>query len=148
MGATVQDSLNRWGLAMTTAADQARAVEALIWPNPVLRSADQNYARSLMRSVIPSQHWGVSAGAPAGATIELKNGWLPHDGAYRVNSIGHVSDATHDYVIAVLTSTPGTGTSSFTYGIATIEGVTRLLWGHSATGPAARVAPDASDAGR
>jgi hypothetical protein len=134
---------------VTTAADQARAVEALVWPNPVIRSADQNYARSLMRSVIPSQHWGVSAGAPAGATVELKNGWLPHDGAYRVNSVGHVSDATHDYVIAVLTSTPGTGTSSFTYGIATIEGVTRLLWGRSATSSAAaRVAPDASDAGR
>ena len=150
MNATVQDAANRWGLATTTAADQVRAVQALVWPNPLLRRNDQAYARSLMRSVIPSQHWGVSAGAPAGATVELKNGWLPYSGAYRVNSIGHVSDATHDYVIAVLTSTPGTATSSFTYGISTIEGVSRLLWGQTATAatPAARVAPDASDAGR
>lgn len=151
MNATVQDPLNRWGLATTTAADQARAVQALIWPNPVLRSGDQAYARSLMRSVIASQRWGVSAGAPAGATVELKNGWLPHDGAYRVNSIGHISDATHDYVVAVLTSTPGTGTSSFNYGIATIQGVTRLLWGGSPTAAgtaSALVAPDTSDAGR
>lgn len=151
MNATVQDPLNQWGLATTTAADQARAVQALLWPNPVLRAGDQAYAASLMRSVTPSQGWGVSAGAPAGATVELKNGWLPHDGAYRVNSIGHISDATHDYVVAVLTSTPGVGTSSFTYGIATIEGVTRLLWGASPTAvatAAARVAPDTSDAGR
>jgi beta-lactamase class A len=148
MNATVQNAA--WGLATTTAADQARAIQATVWDNPVLRPGDQAYARSLMSSVIPSQHWGVSAGAPAGATVELKNGWLPYAGAYRVNSIGHVADGTHDYVIAVLTTTPGTGTSSFTYGIATIEGVTRLLWGQSpATAAAAlRVAPDASDAGR
>jgi beta-lactamase class A len=148
MNATIQDPANRWGLATTTAADQVRAVEATVWDNPVLRSADQAYARSLMRSVVPAQRWGISAGAPAGATIELKNGWLPHDGSYRVNSIGHVADATHNYVIAVLTTTPGTGYSSFTYGIATIEGVTRLLWGQSPTSPAVRVAPDASAAGK
>lgn len=150
MNATVQDPLNRWGLATTTAADQVRAVQALLFPNPLLRGGDQAYAGGLMRSVTASQHWGVSAGVPSGGTVQLKNGWLPYDGAYRVNSIGHVTDATHDYVIAVLTSTPGTGTSSFTYGIATIEGVSRLLWGAntSAAVPALRVAPDTSDAGR
>lgn len=141
---TVQDPGGRWGLATTTAADQARLVEATVWPNPVLRPTDQDYARSLMRAVIPSQRWGVSAGAPAGATVELKNGWLPYGGNYNVNSIGHVSDATHDYVIAVLTKTPGTTTSSYTYGIATIEGVTRLLWGQRPSGTAARVAADTS----
>jgi beta-lactamase class A len=154
MNATVQDPLNRWGLATTTAADQVRAVQGLLWPNPVLRAGDQAYARALMHGVTASQHWGVSAGVPAGATVELKNGWLPYGGAWRVNSIGHVSDATHDYVIAVLTSTPGTGDSSFYYGINTIEGVSRLLWGGSPTGsssamtPSMRVAPDTSDAGR
>jgi hypothetical protein len=140
---TVQDP--HWGLATTTAADQARVVEGTVWANPLLRPADQAYARGLMRSVIPSQHWGVSAGAPAGATVELKNGWLPYAGNYNVNSIGHVSDATHDYVIAVLTKTPGTGSASFTYGINTIQGVTRLLWGQTPTGGSAlRVAPDSS----
>lgn len=143
--ATVQN--NAWGLATTTAADQARVVEATAWANPLLRPGDQDYARGLMRSVIPSQHWGVSAGAPSGATVELKNGWLPYAGNYNVNSIGHVSDATHDYVITVLTKTPGTGDSSFLYGIATIQGVARLLWGGSptATGTAALgAAPDSS----
>jgi beta-lactamase class A len=149
--ATIQDAAGRWGLATTTAADQARIVESVVWNNPLLRPADQAYARSLMRSVTSSQHWGISAGAPSGATVELKNGWLPHDGAYRVNSIGHVYDATHNYVIAVLTSTPGVGTSSFNYGIATIQGVTRALWGQNPTSSAtakALVAPDTSDAGR
>ncbi len=146
---TVQDTAGHWGLATTTAADQARVVQAIEYPNPLLRPADQAYARSLMRSVEPSQHWGVSAGAPSGATVELKNGWLPHAGYYRVNSIGRVYDAGHDYVIAVLTATPGTEYSSFTYGIATIEGVTRMLWQNPPSGGAAvRVAPDASDAGR
>ncbi|MDQ1636512.1 MAG: hypothetical protein QOJ32_3321, partial [Frankiaceae bacterium] len=129
--ATVQNTA--WGLATTTAADQARVVEATVWANPLLRPADQAYARGLMRSVSPSQHWGVSAGAPSGATVELKNGWLPYAGNYNVNSIGHVSDATHDYVITVLTKTPGTGTASFNYGISTIQGVTRLLWGQAPT---------------
>ncbi len=136
-----------WGLATTTAADQARIVEGTVWANPLLRPADQAYARGLMGSVIPSQHWGVSAGAPSGATIQLKNGWLPYGGNYNVNSIGHISDATHDYVVTVLTKTPGMGDSSFLYGIATIQGVTRLLWGQSPTssGTAALgVAPDTS----
>jgi beta-lactamase class A len=148
MNATVQVSPDRWGLATTTAADQARAVEAITWDNPLLRPVDQVHARGLMQAVVPAQRWGVSAGAPAGATVEIKNGWLPYAGAYRVNSIGHIVDATHNYVIAVLTTTPGEGSSSFTYGIATIEGVSRLLWGQSPTSSTLRVAPELSDAGR
>lgn len=149
---TVQSSLpGRWGLARTSATDEVAIVQATVWPNRLLRAGDQVYARGLMSGVIASQRWGVGAGAPAGSRVELKNGWLPYAGSYRVNSIGHVYGAGRDYVLAVLTDTPGTGYGSFTYGIATVEGVARLVngqFGPVAPTRAPSVAPDASDAGQ
>ncbi len=125
-------------------------MQATVWPNPLLRTGDQVYARGLMSGVIASQRWGVGVGAPAGSRGELKNGWLPYTGSHRVNSIGHVYGPGRDYVLVVLTDTPGTGYGSFTYGIATIEGVARLVnrqYSPAAPARAPWVAPDASDAG-
>ena len=52
----------------------------------------------------PSQAWGISSGPTAGVMVAIKNGWLPNDnGIWQVNSIGWVSGAGRDYVIAVLT---------------------------------------------
>jgi len=78
-----------------------------------------------MAHVVPSQSWGVSAGVAATATVQLKNGWLPlAAGSWQVNSIGRVSGSGRDYQIAVLS----TGAPTEGYGIATIEGVSRLVW--------------------
>jgi hypothetical protein len=78
-----------------------------------------------MRSVTPSQKWGVSAGAAGSATVELKNGWLPRaTHGWRVHSMGHVKGAGRDYAIAVMTQ----DNSTMGYGVSTVEGVSRVVW--------------------
>jgi hypothetical protein len=52
-------------------------------------STDRAYALSLMRHVISSQRFGVGTGSPSGATVAMKNGWVPGpDGLWAVNSSG------------------------------------------------------------
>jgi hypothetical protein len=96
--------------------------------------------------VISGQRWGTPAGAPGGVTVQVKNGWLPDDTGWHVNSIGAFTGKGTDDMIAVLTD----DSPSEQYGIGTIEGVARLVQrdlsaARSATRArlAARVAPAA-----
>jgi len=118
-----------WGLTTTLPRDQLTLLKQLIVPasRPLLSDTARSYALSLMENVAPEQRWGVSGGVPAGVTVALKNGWLPLDGAntdWQVNSVGWVSGAGRDYLIAVLT----TGSPSEQYGIDTISGLSALVW--------------------
>jgi beta-lactamase class A len=114
-----------WGLTTTSARDQLELLRCVTLPNPLLdlRSRENEY--ELMRHVTPSQHWGISAGAGAGASVALKNGWLPISrSGWQVNSIGSVVGSGRSYLIAVLTGhQPTEG-----YGIATIEAVSAATW--------------------
>jgi hypothetical protein len=84
-----------------------------------------------MENVEPTQAWGVTGGVPPGVTVALKNGWLPlSPGDWQVNSIGFVAGAGRDYVLAVLTDDDPTEA----YGIATIEGVSRLVFAQLSSG--------------
>jgi hypothetical protein len=75
--------------------------------------------------VIPFDRWGVCAGAPAGVTVALKNGWVPIvDDDWQINSIGYVNGQGRDYVVAILTN----GNLTEGYRITTIEGMSRLIW--------------------
>jgi beta-lactamase class A len=112
-----------WGLTSTNAPDQVRLLRTVAYPNAVLSATSRRYEESLMRAVTPSQRWGVSHGAPADATVALKNGWLPRTGGWVINSIGHIRGGTSDYVIAVLTS----GNPSMRYGITTVEHVAAMM---------------------
>jgi Beta-lactamase enzyme family len=146
-----------WGNTTTTAADQAAIVRLLAYRNRVLTPAARAYGLHLMESVIPTQRWGVTCGpwgtdcaAPdyahpvPGVTVALKNGWkfVPTCTAqdescpWQVNSIGWVSGEGRDYVLAVLTTgdPAGPGTTGFDYGIATTQGVSRLVWANLAPG--------------
>jgi beta-lactamase class A len=113
----------RWGQTRTTALDQVTLVQRLAYPTPLLRPADQRYGLGLMRTVDPAQRWGVSAGVPEPSWVAVKNGWLPLRTGWQVNSVGHVRGGGRDYVVAVLTNSPG-----LQYGITTISGVSRILW--------------------
>jgi beta-lactamase class A len=118
-----------WGLTTTMPDDQLTLLKQLIVPGqrPLLSDAARSYALSLMENVAPEQRWGVSGGVPAGATVALKNGWLPLDAAntdWQVNSVGWVSGEGRDYLIAVLS----TGSPSEQYGIDTINGLSALVW--------------------
>lgn len=124
--ATVPGTGGYWGLTQTTATDQVKLMNDLAYGTPVLTDASRSYELGLMRTVDPSEKWGVSAGTGSTDTVELKNGWLQRstDGLWRVHSIGHVSGSGRDYTIAVLT-TAGTSES---YGIDTISGVSKIVY--------------------
>jgi len=107
MTATRTDPRGRWGLTRTTTRDQVRFLDELA-TGSVLAPADRAYLLGLMRSVIPSQRWGVATRALSRTRVAVKNGWLRYGGSWRVNSIGYVSGGTtssrHSYTVAVLSS--------------------------------------------
>jgi hypothetical protein len=116
-----------WGLTTTTPGDQLRLLRALVEPNSLLTGAERQYGLSLMENVTADQRWGVSGGVPAGATVALKNGWLPLDSAgddWQINSVGWVSGDGRDYLMAVLS----TGNPSEQYGIDTIDQLAAMVW--------------------
>ncbi len=114
-----------WGLSTTTAADQVTLLRKVAFPNSLLDDTSRSYELSLMTNVNPSQAWGISSGPTAGVMVAIKNGWLPNDdGIWQVNSIGWVSGAGRDYVIAVLTN----GDPTEEDGIQTIQGLSSLIW--------------------
>ena len=118
-----------WGLTTTVPQDQLSLLKQLVLPglHPLLSAAQRSYALSLMENVAPGQAWGVSGGVPAGATVALKNGWLPLNDAntdWQVNSVGWVHGDGRDYLIAVLS----TGNPTEQYGIDTINGLSSRLW--------------------
>jgi len=116
-----------WGLTTTTPADQISLLRQLAGPGPLLSDADRRYVLGLMEDVIPSQRWGITAGVSPQATVALKDGWLPLDGArkdWQVNSIGWVSGRGRDYLIAVFC----TGNPTPQYGVTTIAGLSAIVW--------------------
>jgi len=116
-----------WGLTTTTPEDQVTLLRRLVQPGGPLSATARQYALSLMESVTPDQRWGVSGGVPAGVTVALKNGWLPLDTAssnWQINSVGWVSGAGRDYVLAMLS----TGNPSEQYGIDTLNALGAMVW--------------------
>jgi len=132
-----------WGLTRITAHDELTLLALLTTPNAVLNQASRAYALYLMAHVISSQRWGVPAGAPAGVTVHVKNGWLPYPGSYwEINSIGAFTSTHRVYSIVMLTY----GNPSMAYGITTIEGAARVIHallnpGKAASVPASRPNP-------
>ena len=97
--------------------------------------------------------WGTACDAPGyaqqvpGVSVARKNGWkplptctaAPAQCPWQVNSTGWVRGQGRDYVITVLTTRNPTGTDvaptvaeedspGFRYGIATVQGVSQLVW--------------------
>ncbi|NGN64693.1 serine hydrolase [Streptomyces sp. A7024] len=114
-----------WGLSQTTARDQLILLDHLTRKDsPLATPASRAYMRDLLAHIRTGQRWGVTAGAPAGARVRLKNGWLPRpSGGWRVHSVGTVGGGDRDYRIAVLT----TGSASMDTGVRTVERVARAV---------------------
>jgi beta-lactamase class A len=113
-----------WGVTQITASDEALLLRLLLAKNRVLDTSARNYALSLMAHVIAVQRWGVPAGAPAGLTVHVKNGWLPLDThGWRIHSIGCFTGHGGGYSIVVLTQDNPT----MAYGIATIEAIAEVI---------------------
>jgi hypothetical protein len=125
MSHTIPGSGGFWGLTQTTVGDQVHLLDQVMRPSSLLRTGGRRYAIGRMASVTSSQRWGVSAGPPPGSTIQLKNGWLPESThGWQINSIGHIAGSGRDYLIAVLSEDNG----SFSYGVSSVEAVSRLVW--------------------
>jgi beta-lactamase class A len=123
-----------FGLILLTAQNEAKLLSLLSAPNQVLSAASRTYALYLMANVIPSQRWGTPHGAPAGVTVHVKNGWLPHPGNdWEINSLGIFTAPRRSYLMAVLTY----GNPSMGYGIGTIEAAAQVMHRYLNAGPVA-----------
>lgn len=111
-----------WGETQITPRDQTRFFLGI---DGFVAARHRSYAMRLLRSVIPSQRWGVGELAPAGWRLYFKGGWgygtglEDHQVALLVRGCARVS-------IAVLTMYDG----SHPYGKQTLKGIfARLLHG-------------------
>jgi Beta-lactamase enzyme family len=112
-----------WGLTQITAQDELTLLRVLATNRKVLGKSSRRYVLRLMANVIPSERWGVSAGAPSAITVHLKNGWLPYPKAddWHINSIGAFTGEDISYQIVVLTGPPASGGQGESYGIETVQ---------------------------
>jgi beta-lactamase class A len=124
-----------WGLTQITAHDQRRLLSLLTARNSVLSDNSRAFILDRMRKVVASQRWGVSAGAPASATVQLKNGWLSRSThGWRVHSVGAFTGKGHDYMIVVLTH----DNKTMNDGVNTIQAVAKAV--HKNLNPSASAA--------
>ncbi len=110
-----------WANAMTSAADQARfffEMERLIAPQ------FRRYADDLLSHIAGFESWGIPAVArPRGWRVDFKGGWRPTGRGQLVHQVARLHRGEEKLAIAVLTD----GDPSMSYGIGTIEGLTRRL---------------------
>lgn len=140
---TTLDEAGFMGLTQITASDQAKLLELLTGEdNSVLTSEERSCILRLMRDVQEDQRWGTPAGAPSGAAVQVKNGWLqrsetdlkdPWDqGDWKVHSMSAFTGHSYDYGLVILTEnnrvpegeSPDAGCD---YGMDTIESVARVI---------------------
>ena len=108
-----------WGMSLITARDQTLFFLEL---ERLLPARHRAYALRLLRSIVPSQRWGMARAIPEGWRLHFKGGWGSGTGAVD-HQVGLLRRGDHRVAIAVLT----TGSPSHAYGKATLEGVSRRL---------------------
>ena len=108
-----------WGLSLTTARDQTLFFLRL---EELLPDRHRAYALRLLRTIVPSQRWGMGQTIPQGWTLHFKGGWGSGTGAVD-HQVGLLRRGEHRVAIAVMT----VGNPSHAYGKATLEGVSRRL---------------------
>jgi beta-lactamase class A len=93
-----------WGCAQLPPAAMAQIL-ALLEEGLVLNAADRHLALDLLSHVEADQRWGIGDTAPPGATVYMKDGWLPYPtpGIWNLNSSGIVSTGSETYVLVVYT---------------------------------------------
>ena len=108
-----------WGLSLTTARDQTLFFLRL---EELLPGRQRAYALKLLRTIVPSQRWGMGQTIPEGWTLHFKGGWGSGTGAVD-HQVGLLRRGEDRLAIAVMTM----NNPSHAYGKATLEGVSRRL---------------------
>jgi hypothetical protein len=117
-----------WGTSTASARGIATLMARLAYGD-IVNAEHRAAALAMLVSVIPSQRWGVPAGADSSPdeVVGVKDGWYPDDDGWRVNSVGFISPLSGGeapYAIAVMTNEQ----TSQEYGIVTIEGLAEPVW--------------------
>jgi hypothetical protein len=111
-----------WGSSQITAGDQARFFARIDHRIPPRHRA---YAMGLLRTIVPSQRWGIARVRPAGWTLYFKGGWGSGSGAVD-HQVALLTRSGARISLAILT----TDNPSMAYGNVTLRGVAaRLLRG-------------------
>jgi hypothetical protein len=108
-----------WGLSLTTVRDQTLLFLRL---ERLLPDRHEAYALRLLRTIVPSQRWGMGQTIPAGWRLHFKGGWGSGTGAVD-HQVGLLRRGEDRVTIAVMT----VNNPSHAYGKATLEGVSRRL---------------------
>jgi hypothetical protein len=108
-----------WGLSEITAYGQARFFRRL---ESLLPNRHRAYAMRLLRSIVPSQRWGVPPVKPRGWRIYFKGGWGAGTGL-RTHQVALLTRGDRRVSIAILTQ----DNPSHEYGIATVRGIAKRL---------------------
>ncbi|MEV7417096.1 serine hydrolase [Streptomyces sp. NPDC089919] len=140
MDHTVPSRGTTFGLTRVTAPDLLRLLQVYRGGAGLLDAPSRAYALGLMADVRADQRWGAPAGAPEGAEVHVKNGWLQRSrqaddvddrGDWKINSMAAVTSADRDYDLVVLTENnrvPGhPAREGYAYGVATVEGVAKAV---------------------
>jgi hypothetical protein len=108
-----------WGLSSITARDQTRFFGGI---EDLLPERHRTYAMRLLRTIVPSQRWGMARVVPEGWRLYFKGGWGSGTGAVD-HQVGLLRRGPYRVAIAVLT----VDNPSHAYGKATLRGVARRL---------------------
>jgi beta-lactamase class A len=110
-----------WTHAYFSARDQAKFFWRLERLTP---RRFRDYATHLLRSIVSTQSWGIPrVGRPLGASVFFKGGWRGTAIGQLVHQASFIRYEGEQFSLAVLTD----GNPSKSYGIATIQGVTRRI---------------------
>ena len=94
-------NLDAWGFSTLTPLTMVHLLDAL-HEGTTLNPQDRALALNLMENVESDQRNGVGDTAPAGATVAMKDGWVPGpDGMWVANSSGIVQAGSETYIVAV-----------------------------------------------
>jgi hypothetical protein len=127
-----------WQLTRTTVGDQLRLLADLTLPGSPLSAASRSYELGLMRHAAARQQWGITAAAAPGTLPAVTNGWLAGGGGatWVVNSIGVISRAGHQVLVAVLSDGQPTESAGMSQVEAAVRAAISAITGGSAAGAA------------
>jgi beta-lactamase class A len=111
-----------WGLSEITAREQTRFFLRI---DATMPARHRDYGMGLLRTIVPSQRWGIGEVVPVGWTVWFKGGWGSGTGAVD-HQVALLTRGDERVAVAVLS----TDQRSHRYGKVTLRGVfARLLNG-------------------